>query len=165
MLCEEERDSLAALIYNPQAEIARRKKSEEDMSVYYRNVIFRLIEVCRSVSTKYTRSKVRKRLPQYYDYIMDELLHADDEANRAYYYSEIINSVISLGIADTFISELADSISRLAVDHLHIIGDIFDRGAHPDDIMDFLIEFHDVDFQWGNHDVVWMGAAAATLPA
>ncbi|PWM68339.1 MAG: class 3 fructose-bisphosphatase [Eubacteriales Family XIII. Incertae Sedis bacterium] len=163
VLCEEERDSLAALIYNPQAEIARRKKSEEDMSVYYRNVIFRLIEVCRSVSTKYTRSKVRKRLPQYYDYIMDELLHADDEANRAYYYSEIINSVISLGIADTFISELADSISRLAVDHLHIIGDIFDRGAHPDDIMDFLIEFHDVDFQWGNHDVVWMGAAAGNI--
>lgn len=163
VLEKEERESLAALIYNPQAEIARRKKTEEDMNTYYRNVIYRLIEVCRSVSTKYTRSKVRNRLPQYYDYIMDELLHADDEANRAFYYSEIINSVISLGFADKFISELADSISRLAVDHLHIIGDIFDRGAHPDDIMDFLIDFHDVDFQWGNHDIVWMGAAAGNI--
>ena len=159
----EERDNLAALVYNPEAEIARRKKTEEDINAYYRNVIYRLIEVCRSVSTKYTRSKVRKRLPKYYDYIIDELLHADDEANRAYYYTEIINSVIELGMADEFISQLADSTSRLAVDHLHIIGDIFDRGAHPDDIMDFLIDFHDVDFQWGNHDIVWMGAAAGNV--
>lgn len=162
-LSREERENLAALIYNPEAEIARRKKSEENINDYYRDVIYRMIEICRSVSTKYTRSKVRKRLPRYYDYIIDELLHADDEANRAYYYTEIIRSVIELGIADEFISQLAESTSRLAVDHLHIIGDIFDRGAHPDDIMDFLIDFHDVDFQWGNHDIVWMGAAAGNV--
>lgn len=156
----EEREKLAALIYNPQAELERRKKSEPDMNQYYRMVIFRLIEVCRSVSTKYTRSKVRHRLPKYHDYVMDELLHADDEANRAFYYSEIVNSLIELGLAEEFVSELAMSISNLAVDQLHIIGDIFDRGAHPDDIMDFLMDFHDVDFQWGNHDIVWMGAAA-----
>ena len=84
-LSREERENLAALIYNPEAEIARRKKSEENINDYYRDVIYRMIEICRSVSTKYTRSKVRKRLPRYYDYIIDELLHADDEANRAYY--------------------------------------------------------------------------------
>ncbi|MBQ2747326.1 MAG: fructose-1,6-bisphosphatase [Firmicutes bacterium] len=159
-LSQEERDGLAALIYNPEAELKRRKETEPDMKAYYRKTIFRLIEVCKSVSTKYTRSKVRRRLPEYYDYIIDELLHADDEANRAYYYSEIINSLITLGNAEEFVTEFASSISNLAVDHLHIIGDIFDRGAHPDYIMDFLMKFHDVDFQWGNHDIVWMGAAA-----
>lgn len=159
-LSREERDDLAALIYNPQAELDRRKKTEKDMNAYYRKTIYRLIEVCKSVSTKYTRSKVRNRLPKHYDYVIDELLHADDEANRSYYYSEIVNSLISLGIAEEFVKEFASSISNLAVDHLHIIGDIFDRGAHPDDIMDFLMDFHDVDFQWGNHDIVWMGAAA-----
>ena len=163
ILEKEERDSLAALIYNPQAEIARRKKTEDDINTYYRNIIYRLIEVCRSVSTKYTRSKVRNRLPQYYDYIMDELLHADDEANRAFYYSEIINSVISLGFADKFISELADSISRLAVDHLHIIGDIYDRGPGAPIIMDTLMNHHSVDIQWGNHDIEWMGASFGSM--
>ena len=93
------------------------------------------------------------------DYAMDELLHADDEENRAHYYSAIISTVVESGIAEDFIIEMADAISNLAVDHLHIIGDIFDRGAHPDTIMDFLMNYHDVDFQWGNHDIVWMGAA------
>lgn len=158
-LTEKDRDSLAALIYNAPAELARREQEEPDMSQYYKVTIYRLIEVCKSVSTKYTRSKVRKRLPKYWDYVIDELLHADDEANKAYYYSEIINSILECGVAEEFIEQLADSISRLAVDQLHILGDIFDRGAHPDDIMDFLMEFHDVDFQWGNHDIVWMGAA------
>lgn len=158
-LSSEERSRLAALIYNAPAEIARRKKEEPDMGQYYRVMIYRLIEVCKSVSTKYTRSKVRKRLPKYWDYVIDELLHADDEANKAYYYSEILNSILECDVAEEFVEQLAESISRLAVDRLHIIGDIFDRGAHPDDIMDFLMEFHDVDFQWGNHDIVWMGAA------
>ena len=100
---------------------------------------------------------MRKRLPRYMDYSIDELMHADDEANRAHYYSEIINSIVECGVAEEFIIELTEAISRLAVDKLHIIGDIFDRGAHPDAIMDFLMNFHDVDFQWGNHDIVWMG--------
>jgi fructose-1,6-bisphosphatase-3 len=159
ILSEKDRDDLASLIYNAAAEIKRRKKMPEDFDDWCKVVIYRLITICRSVSTKYTRSKVRHRLPKYLDYAMDELLHADDEENKAHYYNEIISSVIECGLAETFIIELADAISSLAVDQLHIIGDIFDRGAHPDYILDFLMNYHDVDFQWGNHDIVWIGAA------
>lgn len=159
VLSEKDRDDLAALIYNAEAEIARRKKSEADFDDWCATAIYRLITICKSVSAKYTRSRVRQRLPKYMDYSVDELLHADDDANRAYYYSEIINSIVECGLAEAYIIELTESISRLAVDKLHIIGDIFDRGAHPDAIMDFLMNYHDVDFQWGNHDIVWMGAA------
>ncbi|QIB68541.1 fructose-1,6-bisphosphatase [Aminipila butyrica] len=158
-LPEKERDKLASLIYNADAELDRRRKEENDFDEWCRVTIYRLIEVCKSVSTKYTRSKVRKRLPKDSAYILDELLHADDEANRSHYYNEIINSIVECQVAEQFITELADTISRLAVDRLHIIGDIFDRGAHPDYIMEYLMNFHDVDFQWGNHDIVWMGAA------
>jgi len=158
-LTRPERDDLASLIYNAKAEIKRRKRSERDFNKWCYESIYRLIEICKSVSTKYTRSKVRKRLPEYWDYSMDELLHADAETNRSRYYSQIIASVVESGMAEDFIKELAESISNLAVDKLHIIGDIFDRGAHPDDIMDFLMNYHNVDFQWGNHDIVWMGAA------
>ena len=159
VLSEKDRDDLAALIYNAEAEIARRKKSEENFDDWCATAIYRLITICKSVSTKYTRSRVRNRLPKYMDYSMDELLHADDDANRANYYTQIINSVVECGVAEQYIIQLKEAISRLAVDKLHIIGDIFDRGAHPDEIMDFLMNFHDVDFQWGNHDIVWMGAA------
>ena len=159
-LSEEERDSLAGLVYNAEAEIIRVKKEGADYDMWCRHNIFRLILILKSVSTKYTRSKVRKRMPREFGYIMDELLHADDEANRAHYYGEIINSLIETDSATDFIIGLTDTISRLAVDQLHIIGDIFDRGAHPDAIMDYLMEYHDVDFRWGNHDVVWMGAAS-----
>ena len=158
-LPEKERDKLASLIYNADAELERRREEETDFDEWCRVAIYRLVEVCKSVSTKYTRSKVRKRLPKDSAYILDELLHADDEANRSHYYNEIINSIVECGVAEQFIEELAETISRLAVDRLHIIGDIYDRGAHPDYIMDYLMGFHDVDFQWGNHDVVWMGAA------
>ena len=159
VLSEKDRDDLAALIYNAEAEIARRKKSEENFDDWCATAIYRLITICKSVSTKYTRSRVRNRLPKYMDYSMDELLHADDDANRANYYTQIINSVVECGVAEQYIIQLTEAISRLAVDKLHIIGDIFDRGAHPDEIMDFLMNFHDVDLQWGNHDIVWMGAA------
>ena len=158
-LSSKEREWLASLIYNPEAEINRCKKAGIDMDDWCKVSIYRLIEVCKTVSTKYTRSKVRKRLPKDADYIMDELLHADDEANREHYYREIINSIVECGVAEDFICQLAASISRLAMDRLHIIGDVFDRGAHPDYIMDYLLDFHDVDIQWGNHDIVWMGAA------
>ena len=161
-LNEEEREALAALVYNAQAEINRRKKSEENFDEWCEESIYRLITICKSVSTKYTRYKVRSRLPKYMAYSMDELLHADDEANRASYYDRIITAIIEQGLAEEYIVALADSIFRLAVDKLHIIGDVFDRGAHPDKIMDFLIDFHDVDFQWGNHDMVWMGAATGS---
>jgi fructose-1,6-bisphosphatase-3 len=159
ILSEADRDELAALIYNAEAEIKRRKKTERDFDKWCNTVIYRLITICRSVSTKYTRSKVRRRLPEYLDYAMDELLHADDEENKQHYYNAIISSIIECGIAEEFIIKMADAISSLAVDYLHIIGDIFDRGAHPDDIFDYLMKYHDVDFQWGNHDIVWMGAA------
>lgn len=158
-LSEDEKEALAALIYDAENEIKRRKKSESDFDAWCARVIYQLIDVCWLVSSKYTRSKVRKRLPKYLGYAIDELLHADDEENKAHYYDSIISSVIECGIAETFIRELADVISMLAVDHLHIIGDIYDRGAHPDRIMDYLMPLRDVDFQWGNHDVIWMGAA------
>jgi fructose-1,6-bisphosphatase-3 len=155
-----ERDRLASLIYNSEAEIARRKKEETDIDDWYRVSIYHLIEVCKYVSTKYTRSKVRKKLPKDLEYIIDELLHADDEVNKENYYREIINSIVECRVAEDFINRLSSTISRLAVDRLHIIGDIYDRGPHPDYVMDFLMEFDDVDFQWGNHDILWMGAAA-----
>jgi len=154
-----ERYDLAALVYNAKAELKRREAAEPNFDKWCKVAIYQLVEICKSVSSKYTRSKVRKRLPDYFDYAMDELLHADDEANKAHYYSEIINSIVACGVAEEFIIQLTDIISNLAVDSLHIIGDIWDRGAHPDDIMDFLMRHHNVDFQWGNHDIVWMGAA------
>ena len=159
VLSEKDRDDLAALIYNAEAEIARRKKTEQNFDDWCATAIYRLITICKSVSTKYTRSRVRNRLPKYMDYSMDELLHADDDANRANYYTQIINSVVECGVAEQYIIQLTEAISRLAVDKLHIIGDIFDRGSHPDEILDYLMDYHDVDFQWGNHDIVWMGAA------
>ncbi|MGI6722496.1 MAG: fructose-1,6-bisphosphatase [Anaerovoracaceae bacterium] len=156
---DEEREQLASLIYNAKAELRRRKAEEPNFNRWCYKTIYRLIQVCKSVSTKYTRSKVRKQLPEYWGASMDELLHADDEANRAHYYGEIITSVIESGMAENFIAEMAATASKLAIDKLHIIGDIWDRGAHPDQIMDYLMEYNDIDFQWGNHDIVWMGAA------
>lgn len=158
-LTQEEREDVAALVYNAEAEIKRRKVSEPDFDRWCKESILRLVLICKSVSNKYTRSKVRKRLPKKFAYVLDELLHTDDEANKGNYYGQIINSIVECGVAEEFIIELTDVISRLAVDRLHIIGDIWDRGAHPDLILDYLMDYHDVDFQWGNHDIVWMGAA------
>lgn len=158
-LTKDEREDLAALVYNAEAEIKRRKKTNIDFDKWCKESILRLILICKSVSDKYTRSKVRKRLPKEYTYILDELLHAEDEANKGNYYGQIISTIVECGVAEEFIEELTDVISSLAVDRLHIIGDIWDRGAHPDAILDFLMGYHDVDFQWGNHDIVWMGAA------
>ena len=158
-LTAEERNDLASLVYNAKAEMKRRKKTEEDFDKWCRESIFRLVLIMQSVTNKYTQSKVRKRLPKEYAYIIDELLHASDTDNMGNYYSQIINTLIEYDVAESFIDEMTTCISRLAVDKLHIIGDIWDRGSHPDRIMDYLMNFHDVDFQWGNHDIVWMGAA------
>ncbi|MEG0830439.1 MAG: fructose-1,6-bisphosphatase [Anaerovoracaceae bacterium] len=158
-MTEEQRYNLASLVYNAEAELKRSKLREKNFDKWCKTTIYYLVDICKSVSTKYTRSKVRKRLPVHSAYSMDELLHSDDAANKAHYYSQIINSIIDCRVAEKFIIELTEAIHSLAVDRLHIIGDIWDRGAHPDDIMDFLMNYHDVDFQWGNHDIVWMGAA------
>ena len=158
-LTAEERDDLASLVYNAKAEIKRRKKTEKDFDRWCKESIFRLVLILQSVTNKYTQSKVRKRLPKKYAYIIDELLHASDTDNMGNYYSQIINTLIEYDVAESFIEEMTECISNLAVDKLHIIGDIWDRGSHPDRIMDYLMDFHDVDFQWGNHDIVWMGAA------
>ncbi len=154
----EEREELARLVYYPEI-ILEQKKSEPNFEEWCRKRILQLIAVCKDTSNKYTRSKVRKKLPKGFAYIMDELLHADDEANKAHYYTEIINSLIETDMAESFIKELSATISRLAVDRLHIVGDVFDRGPHPDYIMDYLINYDNVDFQWGNHDISWMGAS------
>ncbi len=158
---EEERKEIASLVYNPVAEIRRKKRdlTEKEFDQWCKESILQIIEISKSVSHKYTRKKVRRRLPEYADYSMDELMHSYDEENRAKYYSSIINSIVECGVAEDYIIQAAETLHKLAVDQLHIIGDIFDRGAHPDKIFDFLIDYHDVDLQWGNHDVVWMGAA------
>ena len=164
LLSIDERDSLAALIYDAESEITRKKREGIDFDEWCKLSILRLIDVTRSVSTKYTRSKVRKRINQDFRYILEELINADDEENRIRYYDQIISSIVECGVAERFIKDMTESISNLAVDRLHIVGDIWDRGSHPDLIMDYLMDFHDVDFQWGNHDVVWMGAAAGNWP-
>jgi fructose-1,6-bisphosphatase-3 len=164
VLSEKDRDQLAALIYDPEHELMRRKKNEPNFDSWCSAVIYRLVVICRAVSSKYTRSKVRRILPDNTGYVMDELLFADDDENRQTYYQEIIDSVIKYGMAETLIRELAETISNLAVDQLHIIGDIFDRGPKPHKIMDFLMSRRSVDIQWGNHDVVWMGAACGNWP-
>lgn len=159
VLSATDRESLAALIYDPEHEIIRRKREEKDFDSWCKAVIYRMVVICRMVSSKYTRSKVRGILPESTGYVIDELLFADDDENRSRYYGEIIDSVIEFNMGEILIRELADTISELAVDHLHIIGDIFDRGPKPHLIMDFLMSRRNVDIQWGNHDVVWMGAA------
>ncbi|NLY86958.1 MAG: fructose-1,6-bisphosphatase [Clostridiales bacterium] len=159
ILSEKECDDLASLIYNPDSEIARRHKSEEDFDEWCRITIQRLVLICRKVSSKYTRSKVKKSLPKESEYIMDELLFADDAEDRQRYYDEIIESIIAYESAESFIIDMTDAISNMTVDRLHIIGDIFDRGPKSDLIVEYLMSSRGVDIQWGNHDILWMGAA------
>lgn len=159
ILTEKECDDLAALIYNPEAEIARREKSEEDFNAWCRIAISRLITICRMVSGKYTRSKVKKRMPAGSSYIMDELLFADDVDDRVKYYDEIIDTMIEYDACRDFIHDLTEVISNMTVDRLHIIGDIFDRGPKSHVVMDYLMANRGIDIQWGNHDILWMGAA------
>lgn len=158
-----ERAELATLIYYPVQKLAQLKPRQEDLDDWYRQVLYRLISVCRMMSSKYTRSFVRKRLPQGFAYIMDELLHAHyEDHDKGFYYGRILDSIIDIGRADDFIIALAQLIQKLAVYRLHIVGDIFDRGPRPDIILDELMAHHSVDIQWGNHDVQWMGAAAGS---
>ena len=158
-----DRDELCTLIYYPEDKLEQLHETYEDMDEWYRITLHRLIEICRWVSSKYTRSKVRKALPRDYAYIIDELLHTHyEETDKRDYYENIISTIIDLGQADRFIEAVSAVIKRMAVDHMHIVGDIFDRGPRADVIMDSLLDYHSVDIQWGNHDILWMGAASGS---
>lgn len=158
-ISEAERKSLATLIYYPEEKLELVKQQTENMEEWYNITLYRLIEVCKNVSSKYTRSKVRKALPSGFDYIIDELIHIQGDAkNKNQYYQEIIKTIIDLKRADAFIIALSNLIKRMAIDHLHILGDIYDRGQRPELILDKLMQFHSIDLVWGNHDILWMGA-------
>lgn len=157
---EEEEVELANLIYYPDRNLARLTQEGKNTEDWQRITIYRLVQICKEVSSKYTRSKVRKKMPKEFAYVIDELLHVDyNDDNKRVYYGEIIHTVIETQVADTFIVALCVLIQNLTIDSLHIIGDIFDRGPRADIIMNELMNFHDVDIQWGNHDISWMGAA------
>ena len=157
-LSTEEKNDLAALIYYPEKQLEKIKGMDNE-NAFYDTVLHRLIEVSKLVTAKYTRSKVRKALPRDYQYIIDELINMPYHSiTKTEYYSNIISGIIELGNADKFISAMCSLIQRLAVDHLHIVGDIFDRGNGADKIMDKLRQYHSLDIEWGNHDVLWMGA-------
>ena len=162
-LTHAQRKSLATLIYYPEEKLRIVKQETENLDDWYKITLYRLVDICRIIASKYTRSKVRKALPKDFEYIMEELLHEhNDFNNKQQYYAGIIDTIIKTERADAFIIQLCYLIQRLVVDSLHIIGDIFDRGPGADIIMDTLMHYHCVDIQWGNHDAVWMGAAAGS---
>lgn len=162
-MTQAERRKLATLIYYPEKKLQLIKKENTDINEFYKIVLYRLILICKKVSSKYSRSKVRKAMPEEYEYIIEELLNADaNEIDKEYYYEQIIDSIISLDRAEAFIIAISKLIQRMAVDHLHIIGDIYDRGPGPHIILDELSKYHSIDIQWGNHDILWMGAASGS---
>lgn len=156
--------SLATLIYYPQEKLEIVMQEEENLEDWYKITLYRLVQITKRVSSKYTRSKVRKALPPDFAYIIDELITEKAEVeDKEAYYNEIIHTIIRIDRAPEFIVALSNLIQRLVVDHLHIVGDIYDRGPGPHIIMDTLRKHHSVDVQWGNHDIVWMGAASGHL--
>lgn len=158
---ESEKKELCTLIYYPEQKLELVKANEEQIDDWYQTTIHQLVRVCRDVSSKYTRSKVRKSLPAEFSYIIEELLHESlDDQDKTAYVSVIVDTIISTGRADDFIIAICNVIQRLAIDQLHILGDIYDRGPGAHIIMDTLLQYHSWDIQWGNHDVLWMGAAA-----
>ncbi len=163
ILSAEEIKALATLIYYPEQKLEIIEKEEVNIQDWYKITLYRLIEICRVCSTKYTRSKVRKALPKDFSYIIEELLHESRSVyNKQNYYDEIINCIISIDRAREFIISLSNLIQRFVVDRLHIIGDIFDRGPGAHIILDRLMNHHSLDIQWGNHDILWMGAASGS---
>ncbi len=162
-MSSEERAELATLIYYPKEKMKQILPWVNDKTEWYVQTLHYLIEICHSVSFKYTRSKVRKALPEEYAYVIDELLNADFTMhNKMEYYDTILNGIIEVGKAEDFICAMCNVINYLIVDKIHIIGDIYDRGPRADYIMDSLMDHHNVDIQWGNHDIIWMGAAAGS---
>lgn len=162
-LTERQKRNLATLIYYPTKKMPLILQDIDNPEEWYRTTLSRLIKLCRVSSSKYTRNKVRKALPVDFAYIIEELLHDQESiTNRQQYYNSIIDAIIETGRAQPFIIALARLIQRLSIDQLHVIGDVYDRGPGAHIIMDKLLSYHSVDFQWGNHDVVWMGAAAGS---
>ena len=160
-LREQEKKDLCTLIYYPEQKLDLVKKTDRNISDYYQTTLNQLVAVCRRVSSKYTRSKVRKSLPPEYAYIIEELMHeSTDDHNKQAYVNVIIQTIIGTTRADNFIIALCYLIQRLAIDQLHVLGDIYDRGPGAHLIMDMLESYHNWDLQWGNHDILWMGAAA-----
>lgn len=159
-----DKKSLATLIYYPEGKLEIVEKEEDNLEDWYKISLHRLVQIIKRVSSKYTRSKVRKALPKDFAYVIEELITEKEEIqDKEAYYNEIIHTIIRLGRAPEFIIAISHLIQRLVIDHLHIVGDIYDRGPGPHIIMDTLCSYHSVDVQWGNHDIVWMGAAAGSL--
>ena len=163
-LTRDEQADLCTLIYYPELKLRRLCEQDRLTSEWYAITLTRLVRLARRLSGSYTRSKVRKAMPVAYAYIIDELLHIspDERETRLAYHQRIIDTIVDTGSADDFVCSLAALIKRLAVDHLHVVGDVFDRGPHADKIMERLMAYHSIDVQWGNHDIVWMGAAAGS---
>lgn len=160
-LREVEKRELCTLIYYPEQKLELVKASEPDINDWYHITLHHLVAVCRDVSSKYTRSKVRKSLPKDFSYIIQELLHErSEDKNKANYVNVIVDTIISTGRADDFIVAISNVIQRLAIDQLHILGDVYDRGPGAHRIMDLLETYHSWDITWGNHDIIWMGATA-----
>lgn len=160
-LSAKDKKSLATLIYYPKEKMESIAKTETDMEDWYKITLYRLIEICKCAASKYTRSKVRKALPKDFAYVIEELITEKSEAaDKEFYYNSIVETIIRIGRAEEFIIAMSELIQRLVVDHLHIVGDIYDRGPGPHIIMSKLKKYHSLDIQWGNHDVLWMGAAA-----
>ncbi len=160
-MSERDKKSLATLIYYPVEKLEIVMEEEEYLEDWYKITLHRLVQMTKRVSSKYTRSKVRKALPKDFAYIIEELITEKEELqDKEAYYNEIIHTIIKIGRAPDFITALCFLIQRMVIDHLHIVGDIYDRGKGPHIIMDTLIHYHSVDIQWGNHDIVWMGAAS-----
>ncbi|WP_037373211.1 fructose-bisphosphatase class III [Anaerovorax odorimutans] len=161
---EAERKSLATLIYYPEQKLEIIKQTEPNLEDFYRKTLCRLIELCKKVTFKYTRSHVRKQTPKEYGYIIEELLYgAPSHENKTKYQESIIDSIIEISAADDFIIKMSELISRVSVNRLHILGDIYDRGPGGDIVMDALMKHHSLDIQWGNHDILWMGGAAGNM--
>lgn len=157
---EKERKMLATLVYYPERKLRHLKRNGDLDDEWYSITLYRLVDLCRMIASKYTRSKVRKAMPREFAYVIDELLHTTDaEINKHEYYVQIIRSIIEIERADAFIIALSNLIRRLSIDHLHILGDVFDRGPRADILMDEFLRYHSIDFQWGNHDIEWIGAS------
>lgn len=164
-LSSKDKKSLATLIYYPREKLDIAAQEEDNIEDWYKITLHRLVQITKRVASKYTRSKVRKALPKDFSYIIEELItEKSDISDKEGYYNEIIHTIIRIGRAPEFIIALSYLIQRLVIDHLHIVGDIYDRGPGPHVIMDTLMHYHSVDIQWGNHDIVWMGAACGHLP-